>query len=252
VDVELAATGRYARWMVGALDLGSRLTLIQPAPPPGPPGLVPLPTGTDPQTYSVPGTDSWASFTGGGFNLVLRALWRAGLFDGTLSGASLDPGLPPGTSVDVRLRTMPILTDFSETVGRALLDVGTLDLVVTHPALPSGLRVRAGGRLSADMEMMGTDLAFDEIVVEERHIVTGDVVLTPAAQTALEALVTALLVRIGDAALNDGLPALPVYTFDLAPSMSDWGLPGGSTLLLTSPGALYEGRQVVVTGGMIP
>src|SRR4030095_7694238 len=107
-----------------------------------------------------PSTDIWSAVHVGLFNQVLQSLWRAALFDGTVAGAALGPGLPAETSLSVLLRSMPVVTGF-EPDGMTGLDVGALDLAVTHPELPPGLRITAGARVRARASLVSEDLAFD-------------------------------------------------------------------------------------------
>ena len=251
VTLAFDATAGYALWRDMGLDLGTRLRVATPPAPPGATGHVPLPTGPDSVGRLLPGADAWTSVSGGVFNTALQALWRAGLFDGTVPGGSVDAALPAGTSVDVTLRTMPVVTDFDPD-GSAGLDVGSLDLVVTHPDLPSGLRVRAGGRVRAEANLVSDDLVFDGFVVDELHVATGDVVLAPVAQTALEALVTAMLRKIADIALNDSLPALPVTVFNLTPALSAWGWPADRPLRFTDPTLKPDTNRVFLWEGSFP
>jgi hypothetical protein len=223
------------RWGVdlrnNGLTLLTGLRVVNPPPPPAATGRVPLPLAADPGSSPVPrgGTDVWSATHVGVFQQVLQALWRAGAFDGTVDGAALDPGLPQGTSLSVLLRLVPVVTGFDPT-GRTGLDVGSLELIVTHPDLPPLLRVHAGARVRAQASFPADDLVFDDIAVDELHLSTGDAALDAASRSTLQGLVERLVVRLAGIALNDSLPILPTTAVTIPPSLGAYGLPVGSRL----------------------
>ncbi len=227
-----------------SLWTGLRVT----APPPGATGRVPIPGFGNPDIPSRPGVDAWSAVHVGVFNQVLQALWRAGLFDGTVDGAILDPGLPPGTSLSVQLRTMPVVTGFAPSG----LDVGALDLVVTHPDLPPGLHVAVGARIGAQAALLAGDLVFDGIAADELHVSTGAVALDPASQATLQDLIERLLVKLADIALNDSLPVLPEAVFTIPPSLGPYGLVVGSRLVCPPYSVGMDTNRVIWDGLMCP
>lgn len=215
------------------MTLLTGLRVMDPPPPPAAAGRVPLPLAANLVGGPVrPDTDIWSAAHVGVFNQVLQALWRAGLFDGTVDGAAMGPGLPEGTSLSVLLRTMPVVTGFDPT-GTTGLDVGALDLAITHPDLPPGLRVIAGARVRARASLLSDDLVFDDIVTDELRISTGGVALDAASRATLEGLLERLLVKLAGMALNDSLPVLPAIMVTIPSSLGAYGLPVGSRL----PGA---------------
>jgi hypothetical protein len=227
-NVTVALARRHSVALINAgfsLHTGLRVT----APPPDPTGRIPLPPFDDP---IVPphASDAWSSVHAGVFNQVLQALWRADLFDGTVDGAALGPGLPAGTSVSAQLGTMPVVTGF-DPGGATRLDVGALHLLVTHPDLPPGLSVTAGGRIRAQAALVADDLLFDGMVVDELHVSTGAVTLDAASRATLDDLVQRVLVKVADIALNDSLPVVPEAVFTIPPSLGPYGLPVGSQLV---------------------
>ena len=215
-DVTVALGRRHALDLRnGGLTLPTGLRVTAPPPPPNATGRVPLPLFGNPDLPSRP-DDAWSAVHAGVFNQVLQALWRADLFEGTVDGAVLGPGLPPGTSLSVQLRTMPVVIGFAP-IG---LDVGALDLVVTHPDLPPGLRVAVGARIGAQAALLAGDLVFDDIAADELHVSTGAVTLDSGSQATLQDLIERLLVKLADIALNDSLPTLPEVVFTIPPSLA--------------------------------
>lgn len=219
------------------LTLLTGLRVTSPPPPPAATGRIPLPlfANTD---LPGRGADAWSAVHVGVFNQVLQALWRAGLFDGTVDRAALGLDLPAGTSVSVQLRTMPVVTGFDPaTTG---LDVGALDLVVTHPSLPPGLGVTVGARMQASASLVSDDLVFGDIVASELRFSTGAVALDAASQATLEDLIRRLLAKLADIALNDSLPVLPATVFTF---------PTGSQLVV-DPTLAIETNRVLLEGNI--
>jgi hypothetical protein len=50
-------------------------------------------------------------------------------------------------------------------------------------------------------------------------------------------------------ALNNGLPAFPIPTFELPPSVADFGLPAGAQLGILNAQLTTNGAHFVLTGG---
>ena len=245
-DVTVALGRRHALDLrSNGLTLPTGLRVTAPPAPPIATGRVPLPLFGNLDVPTRPG-DAWSAVHVGVFNQVLQALWRAGLFEGTVDGADLDPGLPPGTSLSVQLRTMPVVTGFAPSG----LDVGALDLVVTHPDLPPGLRVAVGARIGAQAALLAGDLEFDDIAADELYVSTGAVTLDPASQATLQDLVERLLEKLADIALNDSLPALPEVVFTIPPALGPYGLPVGSRLI-GPPTAVEMDTNRVIWDGLI-
>lgn len=138
----------------------------------------------------------------------------------------------------------------------AELDLGTLDVVVTHPDLPPDLRVTAQARVNAHMALAGDDVVYDEFVVTEQNVSSADVHLVPGARATLEDLVGRLVKKVADVALNDSLPALPQQVFTLPASAADYGLTPGTQLRVhqpaLSPSTLPVPSHVFLFGGLFP
>lgn len=239
------------RWGVelrnNGLTLSTALSLREPSPPPAATGRIPLPIAADPANGSARlEVDVWSATQVGVFNQVLQALWRAGLFDGTIDGAALGPGLPAETSVSVELGTMPVVTGFDPD-GLIGLDMGALDLLVAGPGFPPGVRVTAGARTHARASLLSDDLAFDDFAIDEVHISTGSVTLDAASRATLQHIVERLFVKLADVALNDSLPVLPAPSITIPASLGAYGLPVG-TRLVGSPRLVTEAHHVFLEG----
>jgi hypothetical protein len=141
--------------------------------------------------------------------------------------------VPAGLSVTVTTRLPPVAV-ISPT-NEVQLHLGALDLVVQHPDLPANLAVTLGADAHASVSLVGNDLVFGGIVVDELHVGTDDVNLTPSQQQSLEDTLLALLQKVIDDSLNDALPALPIPAFTIPQSLATYGLPSGKQLGLNSP-----------------
>ena len=245
-NIAVTLATRYAIDLASqGLDLlaGTRVTA---PPPPSPTGRIPLPQGFSPDTRAS-ADDAWSGYQVSLLNQVLQALWRAGLFDGTLDPGDV-PGLPAGTSLSTQLRAQPVVTGFAPD-GQTGLDVGALDVVVTHPQLPAGLRATVGSHLRARAALVSGDLVFTDIAVEELRLATGPVTLDAVQRATLETLLRPLLAKIAGVALNDSLPVLPEIVITILPSLAPYGLPVGSSLL-GPPSLVYEPNHVFRQGSL--
>lgn len=212
----------------GGLRVSNSLRVATPPPPAGAIGRFPFPQVSEP--VSRPGVDAWSAAHVGIFNQVLQALWRVGAFDGTIDGTALGAGLPPGTSLQVQLRTMPTVIGFGA-AGMTSLDVGALDLVVTHPSLPPALRVTAGARISAQGALASGDFVFTDFLAQEQFASTGAVTLSAAQRSTLMDLLNRLFLKLGGVALNDSLPVVPATVFTFPLSLAPYGLTPGNPLV---------------------
>jgi hypothetical protein len=253
VTLALGVTGGAVQLAHDGLDLMVGLSVTNPPPPPTGAGRIPMPP-----PYGVfegsTSTDARAIVYAGLFNQVFHALWRAGAFDGTVAGDAIDPALPNGTSMDVMLRAMPVLTAF-ETETSAGLDIGAFDLVVTHPDLPPSLHVRAAARVHAGLSLAGDDLVFGDLAVTELHVATGDVVLAAPARATLEDLVRKLVLKAAALAANDGLPALPQVDFTVPASLQTYGFTPGTHCRAQNPvlqATLPTTSYLFLAGGFFP
>ncbi len=238
-----------SRMLVG---LSSRLTA--PAGHALPSLGVPIPTGTvlDDLPVSSPSTAGVAIHVGV-FDQALHALWRGGMFNATLSGAQLDGALPAGAEI----RVTTLLPPVAALSGNAVeLSLGAMQLAVTYPGLFGGtdaggnplppLRVALGARATSTPSLVGNDLKFGSFVINEMHFSTGDVSLDASTNGVLTSMLQSLLQKIIDQSLNNALPALPIPSFTLPPSLVPYGI-GPGKLGLVNPSLGYGPRNFRLT-----
>ncbi|MBX3186550.1 MAG: hypothetical protein KF819_06030 [Labilithrix sp.] len=238
-----------SRMLVG---LSSRLTA--PAGQALPSLGVPIPTGTvlDDLPVSSPSTAGVAIHVGV-FDQALHALWRGGMFNATLTGAQLGNGLPAGAGIRVTTLLPPVATMSGNAVE---LSLGAMQLAVTYPGLFGGtdaggnalppLRVALGARATSTPSLVANDLKFGSFVITEMHFSTGDVSLDASTNAVLTSMLQTLLQKVIDQSLNDALPALPIPSFTLPPSLTTYGIPPGR-LGLVNPALGFGPRSFRLT-----
>jgi hypothetical protein len=230
------------------VGLSSRLTA--PAAQALPSLGVPIPPGAmlNDMTVSAPSTAGVAIHVGV-LDQALHALWRGGMFNTTLNGTQLGNGLPAGA--EMRLNTL--LPPVASLNGNAVeLSLGAMNLAVTYPGLFGGtdgsgnplppLRVVLGARATSTPTLVGNDLVFGSFVITELHFSTGDVTLDSSTNAVLTSMLQTLLQKVIDQSLNDSLPALPIPSFTLPPSLVTYGI-GPGKLSLVSPSLAFDPRH---------
>lgn len=207
---------------------------------------VAMPAGTvrlDPTVSSLSNTAVSAHV--GVLNGALHALWRANFFVATIDGATLGQGLPSGLSLQVTTRLPPVAMVSGSQVR---LHLGALDLMVQHPDLPPDLSVRLGAEAHASVTLVGDDLVFGGIVIDDLHFSTDTIALTPGEQQSLEDTLTALVQQFIDSSLNDALPAIPIPAFTIPATLGQFGLPVNDELGILSPALTVSPQHFVLRG----
>lgn len=206
---------------------------------------VPLPPGSvlvDPSSVTRTGVAAHIGI----FNQVLHALWRAGEFEATLTGADIDPDLPAEATASVVTRLPPV----AQVIGSEVeIHLGGIEVAVDHPDLPNNLQVSLGATLRTTVTLNGNDLRFGGITIGEIHISSDALSLGPADQQQLEDMLRPLLQQLADTALNDALPAIPLPTFTIPDSLGPYGLPAGEELGITSPTLTTAPQHFTLRGG---
>jgi hypothetical protein len=181
-------------------------------------------------------------------NQALHALWRGGFFDATLGGASLGGGLPAGVSATIATGLPPVAE--IRTDGRTLLSLGAMTVDLTYPELfAEPIRVTLGARVSLATRLVGEDLSFSDVRVEELYFSTDLASLDMGTRDTIEGFLARLLERVAGSALEGALPAIPIPSFELPASLATFGLPAGARLGITSPTFAAERPHFVLRGG---
>ncbi len=213
---------------------------------------VPIPTGTvlDSPTVTSPSTAA-AAIHVGVINQALHALWRGGMFNATMTGASLGSGLPADASAKITTLLPPVAAISGSSVE---LSLGALNLAVTYPGLFGGtdssgnplppLQVELGARATASPTLVGNDLHFGNLTITELHFSTG-VPLDAQSNQVITSLLQTIVQNLVNQSLNNSLPALPIPSFTLPASLQTYGVGPGS-LGLVSPTLGFDPRDFVL------
>jgi hypothetical protein len=181
------------------------------------------------------------------FNQVLHALWRGGLLEATIDSSTLGGDSPDGLTAVVSGALPPVATMNGE--GEVELGIGTLAMQLTYPGIfDDPIFVVLGARASTDVALSGNDITFGTITVTDLYFSAEGVSLDMSTRETLERFFTSLVQSIVDGALNDALPALPIPSFTLPASVSDFGLTPGMELGITSPALATERPHFVLRG----
>jgi hypothetical protein len=212
---------------------------------------VPLPPGTNLLDPNIQSSNTGVAAHVGLFDHALHALWRANFFAATLSGTQLGSGVPPSTSLAIVSHLPPVATILNN--GTVQLQLGALDLTIQHPSLPANLTVRFGADAHASVSLVGNDLTFGTIVIDEVYVSTDALNLTAQQQQDLEGALMALAQELVGEALNNALPAIPIPSFEIPASLGQYGIPPGR-LGLMSPTLSIAPQHFTLRGnfGLMP
>lgn len=183
----------------------------------------------------------------GVLNGALHALWRGGFLDTTLPLSRLGDGFPSGTEVTVSGLLPPVAQLGSS--NRVILDLGGLTVTVTFPGARSPLRISLGARAGASVTLVGNDLRFGSVTLDELHVSLDSQSITGTEREALVRGLRFVVQDLVERSLNDALPAIPLPGFAIPSSLSAYGLPVGRELGITSPSLSFDAGRFVLRGG---
>jgi hypothetical protein len=178
-------------------------------------------------------------------NQVLHTLWKANYFVATIDGTSLGSGAPPDLQVTVQARLPPVASFDANNLVE--ISLGDLDVTFTSASLPPNLAVTIGARAHTDVTLVGNDLQFAGIVVDEVHISSDVIDWNAMMQMNIEDLVKSLAQQVADHSLNDSLPSLPIPSFPIPGSLVPYGVPLGD-LGIGSPSLVVSPPHFVLRG----
>jgi hypothetical protein len=203
-----------------------------------------IPRRTPNPLLDPPGTSSTRpvgiSLYEGILNQVLHGLWRGGFFQATLNFGN------SGTAViDGRLPAVAAISNNNT----ASLMLGGIAAQITIPGvINSPIPILFGGRATANVTLVGDTLSFGNFTLNELYV-SFSASLTQQQRTAMENFLRQVLQDVLADAINDGLPAFPIPSFELPASVSQFGLPAGAEMGITSPVLNASGSHYALTGG---
>jgi hypothetical protein len=188
---------------------------------------------------TTPSTPVGISAYEGLLNQVLHGLWRGGYFQATLQiaggSATIDGRLPPVAQIGANKTAKLMLGGISATL--------TIPGVIDTP-----IQILFGGRASAAVSLVGNTLVFGNLSLDQLFV-SFQVSLSQSQRNAMANFLTQALKNVLANALNNGLPAFPIPSFTLPPSVSQFGLPPGAELGIINPSLSTSGADCVLTGG---
>ncbi|HSD86908.1 MAG TPA: hypothetical protein VLB44_05315 [Kofleriaceae bacterium] len=210
-------------------------------------GIALPPGGTllDP-TLSSPSNTAVAAHVGI-FNGVLHALWKANYFTASFDASTLGGSFPAGATIDLTTRLPPVA--LISNAGVVQLHLGAVDLGIQNdPDLPASLAVRLGAEAHASVTLVGNDLVFGGIVIDQIHMSTDTVNMTAQQQQSLQTLLQTVSQQLVDQSLNNSLPALPIPGFTIPASLGPYGLPAGKQLGINAPSLTVAPQHFTLRG----
>jgi hypothetical protein len=179
-------------------------------------------------------------------NQVLHTLWRAGYFDVNLGGAALS-GLPDGSEVLLALGLPPVALLENNRVVR--LHLGSARLTLRYPGLfDEPLVLSLGATATSTVTLNGDDLVFGNIEIDELYFSPEGLTLNATNRDILEQFLKRVLQNVLNQSLNGALPALPIPSFELPPTVSQFGLPAGAQLGIRNPALSNTIRHLILNG----
>ena len=207
---------------------------------------VPRPTGTirEAPADSAAGVGVHISL----LNQALHSLWRAGLFHANIGATLFGDDVPDGTAVllQAALPPMAILDPGGST---ATIHLGGLNLSIQYPGLfddPVGMTL--GATASTQINLDGDEISFTNIQLDEFHLSPDEISLNEGSRDILEGFLRGLIQDVLDQSLNAALPALPIPSFSIPPSMSEYNLPVGSEFGVKDPVMSQTNRHLLLRG----
>ena len=170
-------------------------------------------------------------------NQALQQLWRSGFFalEGEGLVESLGAGVPEGVEVTLSVAYPPFVEGVDGDT-RLSVALGPLTASVVYPGFfeePFPLQLVA--RLSAGVELIGDrELNFSGVSVEEAVFSLGSSVPS-ASRQILEDVLTEVLQRLIDDALNNALPVIPLPELTIPGGFEQFDLPFTTRLGLRAP-----------------
>ncbi len=225
------------------LGLGTRFSTTTTRATPSRGVALPPGTSSDPALR----TPATVALHPGVLNGALHALWRGGFLDASIPLSRLGDAFPAGTSITVAAALPPVAQ--LGTGSRVILDLGGLTVTLNLPGVSAPLRVSLGARASAAVTLVGNDLRFGSIMLDELHVSLDTLSITGMERADLVRGLRFVVQDLVERSLNDALPAIPIPGFTIPSSLSSYGLPAGRELGITSPALSVESGRFVLRGG---
>lgn len=181
-------------------------------------------------------------------NQALHSLWRAGLLRANIASTLFGDDVPDGTSVrlDAQLPPMVALDGIDNS---ATVMLGGLRFSIQYPGLfDEPVNLTLGATATTSINLSGDELSFDDIILDEFHLSPDEISLNEESRDILEDFLRDLLQTVVDQSLNAALPALPIPSFTITPTMAGYGLPLNRELGVVNPEMNSTTRHITLRG----
>lgn len=235
-----ALDARTTRLLAG---IGTRFTTPMTARATSSRGIALQPPGASEPARSTPAT---VIVQPGLLNQALHTLWRGGFFDATLDASRFGMFFTTGSTITLSTALPPVASIGDD--GRVRLDLGAVTASI-NVAGTAPIRASIGARATTTVALMGNDLRFTGVRLDELYVGFDDTSMSAMDRTNLSMAMQMILQTIVDRSLNDALPAIPIPGFTIPESLRSYGLPVGRELGITSPALALEQGLFVLRGG---
>jgi hypothetical protein len=193
-----------------------------------------IPLSTPISSFALPNSGAMgASVHESTLNQALHALWRAGYFDVKFDKPTSGVALPDGVKIDLSTQLPPVSMVFED---RIELSLGGLTAKIVYPPLINvPIPIRLGARGTMAVRLLDNSLVFDSFALQELHFASEATDLDPATNALIEVTIPLVVQYLLTSALEQAMPVLPIPSFVLPNSLSEYGLPGGSHFGIVEP-----------------
>lgn len=157
-------------------------------------------------------------------NQAFHALWKADYFAAMIDGATLNSDAA-GFMLRVTTRLPPVASFHG--ANQVELSLGAIDVAVDAPAIPLHETITLGARAHTEVSLVNNALRFSGVVLDEVRLSSDTLSLNEMRQMEIENHLRELAQKLVDSSLNSALPALPIPTFAIPPSLTQYGIPMG-------------------------
>jgi hypothetical protein len=184
----------------------------------------------------------------GMLNQILHTLWRAGLFDAAIGGSTLSDSVPSDAAAILYANLPPVVV--GEGDGNLELHFGGLRAQVVYPTLlAEPIVVHIGAKIRTGVDLVGDDeVNFRDVELTDFYFDPLDAGIDAGTRETLEVFLEETIQYVIDTSLNSALPNFPIPSFELPPSVSEFGLPGGAYLGILEPLLEITPRHFVLSG----
>jgi hypothetical protein len=207
---------------------------------------VPMPVGSV-RTDAISGSSVLVGVHVGLLNQALHALWRGNFFEASLDSTTLGSSVPPGLVASIVTALPPVVENIGNNKMRLMM--GAVRLSLIYPGIfDDPLDVVLGAKAVTDISIVGDDLSFGNVVLEDLVFSTKRVTLDATTRSVLEDFLETFLQGVIDSSLNSALPSLPIPAFEIPASLGTYGLPVGAEMGVIQPTLRQTTRHELLEG----